>query len=152
MVGRRSRALNFALQAGKLTSYFPASTSAFSHNRLEWEHTIIPSPLSRSYEVRIAYMRDRNPDVYVLTKLELYDGMTTLPHVYNTDEQRLCLYYRKGREWNSSMFLADTIVPWTSEWLFHYECWLGTGIWHGGGIHCVPENHQEDLTKNVSSI
>lgn len=31
------------------------------------------------------------------------------------------------------MLLVDTIVPWSSEWLFHYEMWKGTGIWFGDG-------------------
>jgi hypothetical protein len=31
------------------------------------------------------------------------------------------------------MPIADTIIPWTSEWLFFYELWLASGEWHGGG-------------------
>jgi hypothetical protein len=31
------------------------------------------------------------------------------------------------------MLLADSIVPWASEWLFFYEFWLVTGEWDGGG-------------------
>ena len=31
------------------------------------------------------------------------------------------------------MSIADTIVPWTAEWLVHYEIWLVTGEWYGGG-------------------
>jgi hypothetical protein len=31
-------------------------------------------------------------------------------------------------------FIADTLVPWASEWLFDYELWLATGEWYGGGI------------------
>ena len=59
-----------------------------------------------------------------------------LPHVYSQKEQRLCLYYPRGRcAWNSSMGIAKTIMPWTSEWLFFYELWLATGEWLGGGIH-----------------
>lgn len=30
--------------------------------------------------------------------------------------------------------ISDTIIPWTSEWLLHYEYWVLTGIWQGGGI------------------
>jgi hypothetical protein len=60
-------------------------------------------------------------------------------HVYDTNEQRICLYYRKAREWNSSMFLSDTIIPWASEWLLHHELWVMTGVWSGGGIHNAPK-------------
>ena len=31
------------------------------------------------------------------------------------------------------MSIADTIVPWTAEWLVYYEIWLMTGEWYGGG-------------------
>jgi hypothetical protein len=55
------------------------------------------------------------------------------PHLYKGDF--LCLYLPNSGEWNGQMFLARTIIPWTSEWLLHYEIWLATGEWHGGGIH-----------------
>jgi hypothetical protein len=29
------------------------------------------------------------------------------------------------------MSIADTIVPWVSMWLMHYEIWLATGVWCG---------------------
>ena len=38
-------------------------------------------------------------------------------------------------KWNERKMIAKTIIPWTSEWLFHYEIWVTTGTWHGGGIH-----------------
>lgn len=31
------------------------------------------------------------------------------------------------------MSISDTIVPGTAEWLVHYEIWLVTGEWYGGG-------------------
>jgi hypothetical protein len=56
-----------------------------------------------------------------------------IPHLYR--EGDLCLYdpgieTEKG-DWNRTMLIADTIVPWASEWLFFYELWHATGIWHG---------------------
>jgi hypothetical protein len=52
-----------------------------------------------------------------------------LPHVFGGED--LCLYYEG--EWTSEMALVETIVPWASEWLVHYELWLITGEWGGGG-------------------
>ena len=37
-------------------------------------------------------------------------------------------------EWNPTMLLSRTIVPWASEWLLFYELWVITGVWLGGGI------------------
>jgi hypothetical protein len=44
------------------------------------------------------------------------------------------------------MFLADTVVPWTSEWLFFYEVWHATGLWLGGGTHPNRPEHQSEWT------
>ena len=37
------------------------------------------------------------------------------------------------------MFLSKTIIPWVYDWLYHYEIWVGTGEWTGGGVH-LPKN------------
>jgi hypothetical protein len=52
-----------------------------------------------------------------------------LPHVFPGD--RLCLHF--SGEWRADQSIATTIMPWISEWLFHYEIWKVTGKWHGGG-------------------
>jgi hypothetical protein len=56
----------------------------------------------------------------------------------------LCLYYRKAQEWNNQLYIADTIIPWTSEWLLHYEFWLASGDWHGRGIHLKFKPFEKD--------
>jgi len=136
--------LNMALQAGKIKSLFPASNLSFNQNHLTWKYTLVPSPLSFVYEIKLSYMIGEHPNVYIVSPtLALYPGETKLKHVYDTKKQWLCLYYRKGREWNSSMFLADTVIPWTCEWLLYYEFWLATGTWHGGGIHLETEAEKQ---------
>jgi hypothetical protein len=51
------------------------------------------------------------------------------------DQERLCLYRPHRREWTPAMMIANTIIPWISEWLYFYELWLVTGEWLGGGEH-----------------
>ena len=127
--------INIAIQAGKLKSYFPDSIVTISPGRLVWKCTIKPTPLSKEYDIKLVYKIGANPNVYIInTKLRMAIGETSLPHVYDTKKQWLCLYYRKANEWNSSMLLSDTIIPWVSEWLYFYEIWVGSGIWYGGGI------------------
>jgi hypothetical protein len=58
-----------------------------------------------------------------------------LPHVYEQDPTRLCLYLPGSGEWSSAMRISETIVPWSVLWLFYFEDWLATGDWGGGGIH-----------------
>ena len=54
-----------------------------------------------------------------------------IPHTFKNGD--LCLHV--DEDWPQSRPIATTIIPWTAEWLFHYEIWLATGEWMGGGIH-----------------
>lgn len=144
MVKSKIRPLNMAKQAGKLKAVFPLSSVKLNQVHLKWEGTLTPTPLSDTYYLKLLYKKGNHPDVYVTSPiLKFYPGTTKLPHVYNTSEQHLCLYYRPAREWNSSLFISDTIIPWASEWLFFYEIWLSTGVWHGGGIHSITEAEKQ---------
>ncbi|WP_199796699.1 hypothetical protein [Pseudonocardia dioxanivorans] len=90
-----------------------------------------PTPSSLTYTAHVTVPFDRHPDVEIIDpELELYPGSTQLPHTYPGN--KLCLYYQG--EWDSSRLVARTVLPWASEWLLHYELWLATGTWHGGGI------------------
>lgn len=56
-----------------------------------------------------------------------------VPHLlfYKEDPERsgLCLFDPEGREWSPADLIADTTVPWASEWLLYYELWHLTGEW-----------------------
>lgn len=59
-----------------------------------------------------------------------------LPHVYWRDDRPyLCLFDPAQKEWNASMAISRTTVPWISDWLYFYETWSLTGKWLGGGRH-----------------
>ena len=70
------------------------------------------------------------PEVYlynqgIMTKEDEY-----IPHCYKRhykskeDEYvKLCLYYPRYKEWSRDMFLSDTIIPWTIDWLYFYAPW-----------------------------
>lgn len=140
MVGDRTHTLNLAVQGLRIRKLFPTSELVVRSNELIWRHAITPSVLSATYSVQLLYVRDDHPNVNVLNpKLALYPGELRLPHVYDTEKQWLCLYRRRAGEWKSSMHLADTVIPWICEWLLHYELWLATGTWRGGGIHFMAE-------------
>jgi len=125
------------IQATFLHLYFPDSKYFIKNDTLIWKGYLQPTHLSQKYLIRIEYQHGMHPNVYVLQPASLLfaAGKTKLEHVYNTKTQQLCIYYRSGFEWFESMLIADSIIPWTSEWLLHYEYWVATGIWHGGGIH-----------------
>ena len=56
-----------------------------------------------------------------------------IPHLYSNGS--LCLYYPKDHEWDYHDLWSETLIPWTSLWLYFFEIWLVTGEWIGGGIH-----------------
>ena len=145
-------------QAGSLRSYFPKSkVKRNGEEEIIWISDVTPSPLSSTYKLKLHYKRNKGAEVYVLDPkpLPLASGATVLPHVYSTPEQRLCLYYPKDNEWNTSMLYVHTLIPWACEWLCHYELWVSTGTWHGGGIHheeeAVKRNTPETETKDETN-
>jgi hypothetical protein len=124
----RRSGLSVAQQAFGLRARFPDVHATLSRGSLIWTGDLQPTPLSRSYGIEIHYQPPRVPRVRVLDELETRDGRT-LPHTYVGGW--LCLH--EDRDWGPAMSIADTIVPWTSEWLMYYEIWLATGDWYGGG-------------------
>lgn len=138
--------ISLIAQEGTLKSYFPG-TRIFRKGEMEliWTGAVTPSPLSATYTLHLHYKFKEGAKVYVINPkpLKLADGKTKLPHVYSTPEQRLCLYYPAGNEWNTSMFYVKTLIPWACEWLYHYELWVATGTWSGGGIEHETEAEKQ---------
>lgn len=105
-----------------------------------WRNTLVvvlkikPTESSSEYIVEIKYKKGYKPTVLLLEpKLQEIDGKKP-HHIYGFygDKARLCIYDTRDSscEWNSEMVLADTVIPWVSTWLFAYEYWLITGVWH----------------------
>jgi hypothetical protein len=135
----RTRPVSMYAQGGMLRHFFPDSALKMVGfgKGLIWEGKLQPSGLSITYDIRIEYSMGKDPDIYVINPkpLSLAEDAKKLPHTYDHDKQHLCLYHRRMNEWNECKMIAKTIVPWTSEWLLHYEIWVVTGTWYGGGIH-----------------
>lgn len=132
-----NRRISLIHQEGALRSYFPDSyIKRRGESEIIWVYNIVPTPLSRSYDVKLHYNIMHGVKVYVLSPnpLERPSGKDKLPHVYSTLKQELCLYYPAWREWHPGKLYVHTLIPWTSEWLYQYEIWVGTGEWNGGGI------------------
>lgn len=129
----KKRTVSLPVQMLALKKLFPESTAKIQCGLLVWQGNLRPSPLSRSYKVRILYRLTETPAVEVVEPT-LEDRLGEAPpHMY--PGRRPCLYSPKRFEWNESMRLSETIVPWLSEWLLFYEIWHATGEWCGGGEH-----------------
>lgn len=142
----KNKKLTISQQLLKLSNVWNSGRIIFkSYKQFEWRCNLRPTPLSRYYEITVVYKLNCLPTVYVKRDNLLNVESSDFPHIYKREKDRvkLCLYY--GAEYNSSMYISDTIVPWAVEWLFYYELWLKTGEWYGGGKH--PE-----IRKDKNSI
>ena len=116
------------------TTFSKSNVQIVEHKKMIWKYQLKPTPLSLTYDIKLTYCMGERPHVYVIKPmpLKLAAGELSLPHVYDNDKQELCLFWKN---WDATMPLASTIVPWIADWLYYYEVWLFTGEWEGGGIH-----------------
>lgn len=122
-------------QAFALRTALPHACIRLDRNTLTATASIQPTAASRRYSVRIRYSYGGVPKVHVLApELVLHRTAKVLPHTYS--DNTICLHL--PGQWRPTMLLANTTVPWTSEWLYYYEIWLITGQWHGGGLQDHP--------------
>jgi hypothetical protein len=132
MASTPTPAINLARQLVAIRSAIPDARGGINRGQLDCVVPIQPTPASRTYSARIQYRHCKPPHVHIVEPtLALHPDRGHLPHVYPGNE--LCLFY--PGEWQHNMLLATTILPWTAEWILHYEVWLVTGEWTGGGYH-----------------
>ena len=104
------------------------------------------------YKIKILQKRNEGvPEVYLIEPQNppKYQN-EEIPHNYGFKETqkgkgkkkrnnkflKICSFMPR-EDWDSSMLIADTVVPWTVEWLMFYEIWLISGKWQGGGKHPI---------------
>lgn len=129
--------LSLGQQLGVMKQCFPKFKLKCHKNYFVFTGPIQPTVMSEIYTVQITCIVNGgkiNPSVCVLSpKLNKGPDGKSIPHMY--PNEKLCLYLPKRREFTSCKYIAKTIVPWTSLWLYYYELWHMTGKWLGGGEH-----------------
>ena len=132
----------------------PEARISFSGRQLQMRVGISPGQFGRLYDCLFTFKADGiQPDVIVLAPdLSVLGDGGKVPHTYMRQGKgtRLCLWWPKGREWLPQMKLADTLIPWTAEWLHFFELWLKTGEWLGGGEH--PNTAPRRWARPASSV
>jgi hypothetical protein len=109
-----------------------------------WRYSATPSPIGREYDIRIEFKRGSRPEIFVdRPDLHALAGGQRIPHLYQQKPPRLCLYLPQTCEWQSWMRLDQTLVPWTTLWLFYFEEWLASGDWKGGGMHPDEDDNRD---------
>lgn len=137
----RNASLSLAQQALALKSVYTGSTLRLCPRSLVWRGQLKPSALSAQYLTEVSLQAGRNPVVNVIEPSLRPDEHSRLPHIW--DDGSLCL--NTAGQWSPTMLLVDTVLPWSSEWLLHYEMWKGTGIWFGDGVEEEDPEAQSKL-------
>ena len=136
----KRRSSDAQLQAMKL--HWPAFDGSKSGDgMLRWNGPL--KPKARLYHVAILW----KPGAMALPYVWLYDpalqpragsSFADIPHLifYKEDPEHsgLCLFDPERREWSPADLIAETTVPWASEWLLYYELWHLTGEWFAPGV------------------
>lgn len=115
-------------QVFAMRALFPQFKYRRERQRPTWTGTLQPTDKSPIYKVKITYPYPFSPRVWVIAPSIDPDN----PHHYS--DNSLCLYYPKDRSWHPIKFVAETIVPWTTDWLALYEIWCLTGEWYADEV------------------
>lgn len=131
----RNKAKSISEQISVIKSKYPQFESKFfSYNGLIVSGVLQPTARSEKYQFKLKYYLDCSPKIKIISPaLQKNSKNEDIPHIY--PGENLCLYQPKYREFKNTDLLAETIIPWTSLWLYYYELWLVTDEWHGGGEH-----------------
>lgn len=123
------------IQSRQVEKFFSVEDKYIKKGKVELTLNLQPTDVSINYKVKlIAHQNRRNVKIYVINpKINIYENGKKVPHLY--PDGSLCLYYPEYNEWKYTDYWVDTLIPWTSLWLFYYEIWKETGEWVGGGIH-----------------
>jgi len=108
-----------------------------NQNQFYWEFDMKPSTFSKIYTIHIVWKKSEiYPNIFVLNQeVKEVSKTRTIPHLYDHKKIELCLFYPSYNQFNKSMSLSKTIIPWIKLWLIYYEYWLFSDEWKGGGIH-----------------
>ena len=132
------RKLTVGQQLYAIRRFFQDARIRSKHGNLSIFLGLQPTPMSRLYPIEIKIHRSTYAEVWLVGNIHKVDNKE-FPHHYDIDREnnrvRLCLYHPRKFELNRGTSIAATLIPWTCEWLFYYELWLGNGVWYGGGEH-----------------
>jgi hypothetical protein len=121
-------------QTQAINHRWPGFVVSVSGRKLTAIGSLKPTSRSLSYKIQITYNLKQHPDIILLNPvLELNFNNESSPHLY--PNKTLCLYRPIYGQFKFSDLISETIIPWTSLWLYHYEVWHLTGDWMGGGEH-----------------
>jgi hypothetical protein len=130
-------------QHTRLMMFFPDWRRVRRANPIIWEGTLRPiGGALYTIQIEYRYGSGYRPLVRVLRpQLQPREDGGRVPHTFKTGE--ICLHM--VAEWTSTMYIHETIIPWSVLWLYYYEMWLATGLWLGGGHEPADNEGPQEL-------
>ena len=139
-----------------LRALWPLGKMSLIDGILVWTGSLTPTALSRTYRVRLTLLPSpRRPviEVLELSLRELAGPTAVIPHLYCQERLHLCLYTPAKGQWNHTMSVAHTLLPWALLWLYYFEDWLPDRVWRGGGTpHASDAPPVNNLVQPTNSI
>ncbi len=130
----KSRPIALINQKEDILARYPGFSVSGDYKLIKIIGELQPTARSVVYKFELKYGLDGIPRVRILSPALLKNNLNEkIPHMYS--QKILCLYRPKYGEFTESCLLSETIIPWTSMWLYYYEMWHVTGKWLGGGEH-----------------
>jgi hypothetical protein len=131
----RTKDKSIAEQISSMRCKYPHFTTNFtSHSGMKVSGILQPTSRSAAYHFLLKYNLTNAPKTKIVSPaIQKNEKGEDAPHLY--PGENLCLYHPHHLEFSRTDFLCDTIIPWTSLWLYYYEVWHLTGDWLGGGEH-----------------
>ena len=128
-----------------IQKHFPFLHTRVVGNRLVCRGHMQPSDASATYRVEMVYRPWNAPEVRILTP-----PIKPERHLHFYKDGTLCLYDWREQPWQRHWRLADTVIPWTAEWLLYYELYKLTGKWLGReAAHAVPKTEEPQRDEPV---
>ena len=126
---------SIAEQVASIRKKYPQFTTSFSSpSSMKVIGVLQPTSRSATYNFVLKYNLTDYPKTKIISPvLQKNSKGEEIPHLY--PGQNLCLYQPRYYEFSRKEFLCDTVIPWTSLWLYYYEVWHLTDVWLGGGEH-----------------
>lgn len=133
-----------AAQIFRMSSKHPQLKLRLKRQTAIWQGEWCPSELSDTYWIKVTYTYRKRPVIAILRPtLKLAKGKYKLPHTYLDGQLDICVH--ESDEWSSILLIADTIMPWVSQWLRFYEYWEQTGSWEGKGTNPEFKSHESKV-------
>ena len=146
---KKPRTLTVREQREDMAQKHPEFTPTILGNEISWVGPLRPLDATAIYTVKIDALIGQRPWVSVIEP-ELQIPREKWGETHRFFNGTLCLHLHE--EWQASLHISETIIPWTLLWLVSYEYWLATDKWKFKGKHADIQNEKELTTNRKKNV